>query len=89
MGDIAQILISVCLFIHLGLGDALCKAIGYDFILFKCQKCCAFWSVLCYTLSNEYPILESFAISFLSAYISLWISLMLSKMAEWYEKWSE
>lgn len=89
MGDIAQILISVCLFIHLGLGDAICKVIGYDFILFKCSKCCAFWTVLCYTLSNNYPILTCFAVSFSSSYISLWVGLILSKIAEQYEEWSK
>ena len=90
MDGVAYILIAVCLFIHLGLGDTLCKMIHYEFVLFKCVKCATFWSVLCYTIFVlDYPIPACLAISFGSAYVSLWVSLLLSKLAEWYEKLDE
>ena len=89
MIEIAYILISCCLFIHLGLGDTICKIIRYNFVLFQCIKCLTFWSVLGYLIINTTNIITSVTIAFICAYIALWIDLLLSLIAQKYEKYYE
>ena len=86
MIEIAYILISCCLFIHLGLGEAISKIIGYRFVLFHCPKCLAFWLVLGYLLLSNEPIISSIAIAFVCAYLALWIDLLLAIISEYYEE---
>ena len=87
MWGIVCVLISSCLFIHLGMGETIEKAIRIRFVLFRCVKCLTFWSVLGYSLfvvnlSAEVAICASF----LCAYAALWIDLLLSLLADVYEK---
>jgi hypothetical protein len=86
MIEIAYILVSCCLFIHLGLGQAMSKIIRVDFVLFRCPKCLAFWSILGYLLLSNKPIISSIAIAFVCAYLALWIDLLLAIISEYYEK---
>lgn len=86
MLNIAYILVSCCLFIHLGLGQAISKIIRIDFVLFRCPKCLAFWSILGYLLLSNEPIISSIAIAFICAYLALWIDLVLAIISEYYEK---
>lgn len=84
--QVAMILTSCCLFIHLGLGNAICKIIRYNFILFQCPKCLSFWSVLCYLLLINQSVIVSFCIAFICAYMAIWIDLLLTLIANWYEE---
>lgn len=83
---VAQILISCCLFIHLGLGEAIERVTHIHCFLFRCVKCMTFWSVLSYSISMDTNPITSITIAFLSAYLSLWVDLLLNKIAQWYEK---
>ena len=87
MMGVGLIFVSCCLFIHLGLGEAICKTLKIDFILFKCVKCLSFWAVLAYTLLfTEFCWELCLALSFIMAYVALWVDLALMKIAEAYEK---
>ena len=83
---VLMILTSCCLFIHLGLGNAINKVIGYNFILFRCPKCLVFWSVLSYLLLSNQSVVLSIFIAFICAYLALWIDLLLTIIAEKYEE---
>lgn len=87
MEGVGLIFISCCLFIHLGLGKAICRTLRIRLVLFKCVKCLTFWSVLAYTLAfTAYRWESCLAISFISAYLSLWVELALNKLAKVYEE---
>lgn len=83
---VLMILTSCCLFIHLGLGNAINKVIGYNFILFRCPKCLVFWSVLSYLLLSNQSVVLSIFIAFICSYLALWIDLLLTIIAEKYEE---
>lgn len=83
---VLMILTSCCLFIHLGLGNTINKIIGYNFVLFRCPKCLAFWSVLSYLLLSNKSVVLSIFIAFICAYLALWIDLLLTIIAEKYEE---
>lgn len=86
MIGIALVWFSAVMFVHMGLGEALCKTFGVRFVLFLCPKCMAFWVVLGYSLLIvELPIEESVAIAFLSSYAAIWFDLLLGKLADVYE----
>ena len=76
---------SAVMFVHMGLGEALCKTFGVRFILFLCPKCMAFWTVLGYSLLIvKLPIEVSTAVAFLLSYAAIWFDLLLGKLADVY-----
>lgn len=86
MWGVAAILISCCLFIHLGLGEAIEKTLHIRFVLLRCVKCLTFWSVLGYSLlCSTLPAVACVAVAFGSSYASLWIDLLLAKLSVKYE----
>lgn len=88
MQGVGLIFVSCCLFIHLGLGKAICKTLKIRFVLFTCVKCLTFWSILIYTLLFTALRWEAcIAISFISAYLALWVELALNKLADVYEEY--
>lgn len=90
MWGIVCVLISSCLFIHLGMGETIEKTIRIRFVLFRCVKCLTFWSVLGYSLLVEqFSVVVSICVSFVCAYAALWIDLLLVKLSSVYEKLSE
>lgn len=87
MMGIGLIFLSCCLFIHLGLGQAINKTLKIRFVLFKCVKCLTWWSILAYTLLlTNYRLEICLALSFSLSYMSLWVDLALAKIAKLYEK---
>ena len=87
MRGVGLIFLSCCLFIHLGLGKAICKTLRIRFVLFKCVKCLTFWSMITYTLLfTPFQWELCLAISFIASYLSLWVELALNKLARVYEK---
>lgn len=90
MWGIACIFVSSCLFIHLGLGEAIGKALRIRFILFRCVKCLVFWSVCSYSLLIvQLPVEVALCVAFALSYASLWVELLLGKIATVYEKINE
>lgn len=88
MVGILLIWISAILFVHLGLGKAICEIIGKNIEVFLCVKCLSFQSILLYSLLFTRIRWEMcVAIAFICAYLSLWIDLGLSYLATKYEKW--
>lgn len=86
MMGIVLVWFSAVMFVHMGLGEAICKTFGVHFILFLCPKCMAFWTVLGYSLLIvKLPIEVSVAIAFLLGYAAIWFDLLLGKLADVYE----
>lgn len=87
MWGVVFVVISCCLFIHLGMGETISRLLHVQFVLLHCVKCLTFWCVLGYSLlCLTLPIEGSICMAFLSAYIALWIDLVLAKLAEKYEE---
>ena len=87
MWGIVCILLSCCLFVHLGLADAILHVTRVKIPYLRCAKCLSFWSVLIYSLSVV-PIRAevSVLLAFVCAYAALWIELLLGYIANLYEK---
>ena len=86
MMGIVLVWFSAVMFVHMGLGEALCKTFRFNFVLFLCPKCMAFWTVLGYSLLIvKLPIEGSVAIAFLLGYAAIWFDLLLGKLADVYE----
>lgn len=84
---VGLIFLSCVLFVHLGLGETICRIIRLDLYILKCPRCICFWSVLVYTLFATYLCWEAcLAIAFVSSYLALWVDLALTKIAKVYEK---
>ncbi len=90
MWGIVCILLSSCLFVHLGLADAILRVMRINLPYLRCAKCLSFWSVLIYSLSVV-PIRAevSILLAFVCAYAALWIELLLGYIANLYEKVSD
>lgn len=87
MLGIIEVLISCCLFIHLGLGETICRIVRHDIVILKCVKCLTFWSVLLYSLMCvTLSAVTCIAVAFACSYASLWIDLTLNKIRAHYEK---
>ena len=87
MWGVVAVTVSCCLFIHLGLGEAIEKTLHIRFVLLRCVKCLTFWTVLGYSLLRlTLPVEGCICIAFASAYIALWTDLLLAKLADIYEK---
>lgn len=81
---------SCCLFIHLGLGEAIEHTLRIRFVLFRCVKCLTFWTVTGYSLLIvTLPVEVSLCAGFISAYAALWADLLLGILANKYEKLTE
>lgn len=88
MVGVGCILFSCVLFVHMGLGDTVCKAIRRNLFLFRCVKCITFWTTAAYTiLFCDLLLVECLALAFAMSYIALWVDLLFSKLAVFYEKW--
>jgi hypothetical protein len=86
MVGIALVWFSAVMFVHMGLGEAICRTFRIRFILFLCPKCMSFWAVLGYSLLIvKFPIEVSVAVAFLLSYGAIWFDLLLGKLAEIYE----
>lgn len=90
MWGIVCVFISCCLFIHLGLGEAIEKTTNIRFVLFRCVKCLTFWMITGYSLFfTSLPIEVSVCIGFVCAYSALWFDILLGYLAYIYEKLSK
>lgn len=86
MWGVVSVWLCACLFIHLGLGQAVNKVLHIDFVLFRCVKCLSFWSVLTYSLFFVHlPVEFCLLIAFAAAYAALWADLLLAFLATKYE----
>lgn len=80
-----MLMVSVVLFNHMGLCEAIEKIVHYRFKILSCAKCGTFWVVLIASLVEGEPIIRSVAMSFVMAYMALWLELLLAVMAKRYE----
>lgn len=86
MLGMVSIFVSCVLFIHMGLGEAICETLHIDFIIFKCVKCMTFWTMLIFSLIfTKITWSACIAVSFLASYAALWADLALSKIAKIYD----
>lgn len=87
MMGVGCVLLCCVLFVHMGLGDMVCKVVKRNLSLFGCVKCLTFWTTAAYTyLYSDFSPAECAAIAFITAYLALWVELFFSKLAVWYEK---
>ena len=86
--DVAAIMFSCVMFIHMGLVDAVlgvCK-IQKQLPIITCPKCLSFHCVLWYLLFVSHDVILSVAAAFLSSYIAVWLDLFLGIMDVCYER---
>lgn len=79
-----MLMISVVLFSHTGLCEAVEEKIHYKFKILSCAKCGTFWSVLIYMLLRHHPIV-SITAAFMLSYMAIWFELFLGYMSKVYE----
>lgn len=87
--DVAAIMFSCTMFIHMGLVDAVLRVYGIEdkeVPILTCPKCLTFWSALAFLVLTKHNIIHSVAISFLASYCAIWLDLLLGLMDVWYEK---
>lgn len=87
MWGVAAVVISCCLFIHLGLGQTISRLLHVQLVLLHCVKCLTFWCVLGYSLLRlTLPAESCICIAFVSSYTALWVDLLLAKLSVLYEE---
>lgn len=80
IGDAMIITVSVCLFIYLGLFDAISSVLGRIlpatpgkteriFEKLKCSKCISFWLTLAYGMTFGCSVIHCILVSFLCAFL--------------------
>jgi hypothetical protein len=86
--EVAAIMTSCVMAIHMGLVDAVLKFYGIedkDIPIIRCPKCLTFWAVLLFMVLTRHNVILSLATSFLASYVGIWLDLLLGKMDVWYE----
>ena len=86
--DVAMLMFSCVMMIHMGLVDAILYAIHMDdkrVLVVTCPKCSTFWVVLAYMTITRHNVISCFAMSFLASYCALWFDLFLGQMDVLYE----
>lgn len=97
IGDAMIITVSVCLFIYLGLFDAISSVLGRIlpatpgkteriFEKLKCSKCISFWLTLAYGMAFWCSVIHCILVSFLCAFAALWIDLILAYINKKYDR---
>lgn len=94
IGDAMIITVSVCLFIYLGLFDAVSGILkrfvsgkaGQVADKLKCSKCISFWLTLAYGVTCGGPVIRCILVSFLCALAALWIDLLLAYINKKYDR---
>lgn len=97
IGDAMIITVSVCLFIYLGLFDAISgilkrlvpvnsEKIGHLSEKLKCSKCISFWLTLAYSIACGGSVIRCILVSFLCALAALWIDLLLAYINKKYDR---
>lgn len=97
IGDAMIITASVCLFIYLGLFDAISgilkrlipvnpEKIEHLSEKLKCSKCISFWLTLAYGVTCGGPVIRCILVSFLCALAALWIDLLLAYINKKYDR---
>lgn len=86
--DIAMIVFAVTAANHMGLIDAIEKAIGCKIPIVNCCKCGTFWATLiyCFFKGVEIDIFMVVAISFVAALTAIWLELGMGAIDKLYER---
>ena len=80
-----MLMVSVVLFNHMGLSEAIEKVTHYKFRIMSCSKCGTFWAVLIYQLVTETNIVASVTAAFALSYTAIWFELLLGYLSYLYE----
>ena len=80
-----MLMISVVLFDHTGLCDAIEDVTHYKFKILSCVKCGTFWSVLVYMLITMHHPIISITAAFVLSYMAIWLELLLGYLGKVYE----
>lgn len=80
-----MLMVSVVMFNHMGLCEAVENVTHYKFRILSCSKCGTFWLTFIALLVEGVPIIESVTMSFVAAYVAMWLELLLAIMAGYYE----
>lgn len=86
--DVAAIVFSCVMAIHMGLVDAILDAYGVktNIPVITCPKCASFWTVLTFLIVTGHNVIHSVAASFLASYSAVWFDLALGQMDVLYER---
>ena len=84
--EVALITASAVLFVQMGLSGAIQETLHFRSRIASCPRCCAFWSVLAYSLLTRNGVVLSVAASFISAYAAMWLSLLYAALALLYNR---
>ncbi len=76
--DIAMLVFACVSANHLGLIEAMERAIRHRIPIANCPKCFTFWSVLFTTYLTGWNMIAALAISFLCAYLAIWLELLMA-----------
>lgn len=88
MCEVAMIMFSCVMAIHMGLMDAVLKVLRIqdrNIPIIRCPKCLTFHAVLWYLVSTGANVILAVATAFLTSYIAIWFDLFLGLMDVWYE----
>ena len=86
--DVAMIVFSCVMIIHMGLVDAILDAFcveDKEIPVITCPRCLSFWSVLVFLILTRHNVILSVAASFLASYCAIWYDLFLGQMDVLYE----
>ena len=88
MCEVAMIMFSCVMAIHMGLVDAVLKVLrlqNRNIPVIQCPKCLTFHAVLWFLILTGENVILSLATAFLTSYIAIWFDLFLGLMDVWYE----
>lgn len=88
MCEVAMIMFSCVMAIHMELVDAVLKVLRIqdrNIPIIRCPKCLTFHAVLWYLVSTGANVILAVATAFLTSYIAIWFDLFLGLMDVWYE----
>lgn len=86
--DVAMIMFSSVMMIHMGLVDAILDVLGMrdrHVPVVTCPKCSTWWLSIAYMIATGHDVILSVATSFLASYCAIWFDLLLGQMDVWYE----
>ena len=88
MCEVAMIMFSCVMAIHMGLVDAVLKVLRIqdrNIPIIQCPKCLTFHAVLWFLVFTGHSIIVSLATAFFLSYIAIWLDLFLGLLDYYYE----
>lgn len=89
MCEVAMIMFSCVMAIHMGLVDAVLEVLRLQnrhIPVIQCPKCLTFHAVLWFLILTGENVILSLATAFLTSYLAIWFDLLLGIMDYYYER---